>query len=942
MAKKTSKTELFGKHPLANSIEPVIKKWSENNYPAANGKQITHITRELFNYWFSEGVHEGESFFECQQRAIESIVYCYEILDIPSVSTLFETFSKELLEDKNLLHGIEGTKHPRYAIKMATGTGKTWVMNAIIVWQYFNRVKLGDERFVSHFALVAPGNIVYDRLLDSFLGKVKNGKRQPKSIDINRKLFMPDDWRHDFHLRVFTKNDLQENAPYTDSPFLLITNWHQLTDTSRKKGETLFEALGIDMKSDSISLRVERFMDFLTYNNDLMIINDEAHHVHNTTDSELKRWQESIEILRNRMEENENSLFIQYDFTATPFTIKGKKKEFFSHVIYDFGLVEAMQNMLVKQIFIEKSSFLSDKIQRLPDTEKLLITAHKDEAKKVIELSEVQKHMIDVGLAKLENLQNDFDALEINKKPVMFLMADNNDEANVIAEYIKEKKDSNGIPLGDDSQGEQVVTIHTKKKDTLSDDDYTKLKRTVFATDDASNPVRVIVSVLMLREGFDVKNVCVLVVLRRSDSDLLTEQVIGRGIRLMFPEPEYQPDKIDNYNKIQKKEKLINAYDLLFVVEHPKYNDIYDQLSKAGAQIASGAGIELSLDSKSVLIHVDEERVKEYDISWPVSLTYKTEEDLDFSRFDISKLPLSPQPFENIHPGRILITDYHPTTQFRSEWELLDSNFSYGGFIRNTVRELIGSRKDSRMSLSRYAPEIAGIIDQYVSEYLFGRKIDFSKEENVERLRNQQLVYFITNKVRERINKFLQKSKSHDVVEAEWILLSEFKDLKIRMDRAIETKRCLYPYLDFPYKGGLERKFTLDILENDSSVLSYVKLNQYIHKFSIAYINSMGHLVPYYPDFIVKTENVMYIIETKSAKDAKNDLDVKRKAIAAEQRCRELSKIKTIPPIVQPREWWYVLVPQDILEEMEYSGFNSLIERCESNLAFLMMSSESV
>ncbi|MEA3435382.1 MAG: DEAD/DEAH box helicase family protein, partial [Thermodesulfobacteriota bacterium] len=180
MAKKTSKTELFGKHPLANSIEPVIKKWSENNYPAVNGKQITPITRELFNYWFSEGVHEGESFFECQQRAIESIVYCYEILDIPSVNTLFETFSKELLEDKNLLHGIETIKHPRYAIKMATGTGKTWVMNAIIVWQYFNRVKLGDERFVSHFALVAPGNIVYDRLLDSFLGKFKNGKRQPK------------------------------------------------------------------------------------------------------------------------------------------------------------------------------------------------------------------------------------------------------------------------------------------------------------------------------------------------------------------------------------------------------------------------------------------------------------------------------------------------------------------------------------------------------------------------------------------------------------------------------------------------------------------------------------------------------------------------------------------------------------------------------------------
>jgi type III restriction enzyme len=694
------------------------------------------------------------------------------------------------------------------------------------------------------------------------------------------------------------------------------------------------------MKSDSISLRVERFMDFLTYNNDLMMINDEAHHVHNTTDSELKRWQESIEILRNRMEENENSLFFQYDFTATPFTIKGKKKEFFSHVIYDYGLVEAMQNMLVKQIFIEKSSFLSNKIEQLPDSERLLITAHKDEAKKVIELSEVQKHMIDVGLAKLEHLQKDFDALKINKKPVMFVMADNNDEADVITEYIKEKKDLKGSPLGDDSRGEQVVTIHTKKKDALSDEDYKKLKNTVFASDDASNPARVIVSVLMLREGFDVKNVCVLVVLRRSDSDLLTEQVIGRGIRLMFPEPEYQQDKINNYNKILNKEKLINAYDLLFVVEHPKFNDIYEQLTKAGAQIASGSSIEISLDSKSVLIHIDEERISEYDISWPISLTYKTEEDLDFSQFDISKLPLSPQPFEDIYPNRVLITDYHPTTQFRSEWELLDANFTYGGFIRSTVREIIGSRKDSRMSLSRYAPEIAEIIDIYVSKHLFGRKIDFSIEENVEKLRNQQLVYFITNKVREAINKFLQHSKSHDVIEAEWTQLSKFKELKIRMERSIETKKCVYPYLDFPYKGGLERNFVVDILENDPSVLSYVKLNQYLHKFSIPYINSMGYLVPYYPDFIVKTEDAMYIIETKSANDAKNDIDVKRKAITAEQRCREMSKIKTIPPVVQPREWRYALIPQDIFEAMESSGFNSLIERCESNLAFLKISRE--
>src|SRR3989338_9571307 len=113
-----------------------------------------------------------------------------------------------------------------------------------------------------------------------------------------------------------------------------------------------------------------------------------------------------------------NSVFAQFDFTATPFTIEGKKKEYFAHVIYDYGLVEAMRAMLVKQIFIEKSSLLSEKIEKLPPNE-LDVIGHRDEAGKPIELSETQKHMLDVGLAKLERLHEDFEKLGIKKKPLM-------------------------------------------------------------------------------------------------------------------------------------------------------------------------------------------------------------------------------------------------------------------------------------------------------------------------------------------------------------------------------------------------------------------------------------------------------------------------------------------------------------------------------------------
>ncbi|MDD1745193.1 MAG: DEAD/DEAH box helicase family protein [Candidatus Methanoperedens sp.] len=401
MARTKSKTELFGKHPLAKAIEPFIEKWSNENYPPVNGKQITHVTRELMNYWFSDMAHEGEFFHPCQRRAIETIIYCYEILGIPHVEALFEQFSCELLEKENLRHGIESMEHPRFAVKMATGTGKTWVITALIIWQYWNRVKLNDKRFASHFLLVAPGNIVYDRLLDSFLGKKRNGKRLPMTADLKKSLFMPDNLRQGFDLRIFSKEDLQENTPFTESPFILITNWHQLMDTSRQKEITLAEDIGIESRDATVSQRVERFMDFLTYNGDLMVINDEAHHVHNASDAEQKRWQESIEELREKIKLNKD------------------------------------------QLFIEKSSLLSNKIESLPESEKLMVTAHRDETNKPVELSEVQKHMIDIGLAKLDALQNDFNKFKTNKKPVMFVMADMNQEADMIAEYIRQKTDSN-------------------------------------------------------------------------------------------------------------------------------------------------------------------------------------------------------------------------------------------------------------------------------------------------------------------------------------------------------------------------------------------------------------------------------------------------------------------------------------------------------------------
>ena len=925
MSQKASDKQYFAKHPLALRIMTEVERWAKNGYASQNGKNITPVTRELLEYWFNTEIHEGARFHLSQRRAIETVVYCYEVLGAPTPGDLFNLFDGEEIRGKGIEKELEKMKFPRFAIKMATGTGKTWVINALIVWQYFNKLKHDDGRFSPYFLLVAPGNIVFERLLDSFIGKVREGKRDKLTSDLENDLFMPESWRSEFDLRVYTKDDITGHTQPTREPYIMITNWHQLIDVTAR-GRTISEDLGIEFREDSDSFRVQNFYDFLTANNSLVVINDEAHHLHNASDKEMKRWQESVERLYSNIQDKQGRPFIQYDFTATPYAIIGKKKEWMKHVIYDYGLVEAMNDMLVKQIFIEKSSYLTEKIENLSENEKFSVTAHKDEAQKILSLSDVQRHMLHVGYEKLQQLEDDFRKLDIHKKPIMFIVAGDNAEAEEISEYMKQ--------LVLDDEGTQVLTIHSDKKDSLSEDEYKSLKEKIFASDAYESKVRVIVSVMMLKEGFDVRNVCVLVVLRPSDSDLLTEQIIGRGIRLMFTEDEYWEPKLQNMELLRKNEPLVNSYDFLFIVEHPKYNQIYTDLKNAGALLSSGDSRSIQLDSKRILVSIDENRIAEFDLNWPASYRDTVQEEVDFSYFDVSELQPCPVPFDPLEPKTIIITDFHPQTKFMQDWNMEEKDFSYTGFLRNVTLEIIGGSRNMSW-LTRYFSEIAAITDEYLSEVLFGRKIDFSVQDNVVKLRNFQLLEFIVTNLRKGITRFISNKKAVSSTVVEWVTLSAYRELKVSFERSLKTRKCIYPYLDFGPKGGFEKRFTESVLEKDSGVSAYVKLDQYVHRFSIAYLDSKGFIGRYYPDFLVKTKDAMFIFETKSEKDAYNDIDVKSKMIAAQQFCRTVSHANNHPKD-QPRTWRYVLLPENIANELEGHSFKSVVERAESFMSNLL------
>jgi type III restriction enzyme len=91
---------------------------------------------------------------------------------------------------------------------------------------------------------------------------------------------------------------------------------------------------------------------------------------------------------------------------------------------------------------------------------------------------------------------------------------------------------------------------------------------------------KVVVSVLMLREGFDVNNICIIVPLRTSQAQILLEQTIGRGLRLMWRDPEFSDIKQDNRERIHKGEEPKSLLDVLTIVEHPAFQSFYDELKK--------------------------------------------------------------------------------------------------------------------------------------------------------------------------------------------------------------------------------------------------------------------------------------------------------------------------------------------------------------------------
>lgn len=936
--------------PLATGLRQNVVELSE---ALATGglspdlERLTPTTIELLRFWFEPDFCQLRelNFHAGQREAILAIVYAHEVIAAPDLRKLYETVAPEAL-----MAGVGSRlqapqhRHPKYAAKMATGSGKTWVLNALLLWQLLNhRLDPGDSRFTSNFLVVTPGLIVYDRLLDSFLGKERGGRRNFEGADLylQRELFVPDGHRDAafafLQNAVMTKEEI--GTKVTSDGFIAITNWHLLAGQEDPAfiSESDIESPGLDLDPKSVAEsalpvapgtsagnELERLdrrflrgsaLSWLRDLPDLVVLNDEAHHIHeikrggSTTEVE---WQKSL----NEIASTKGSRFVQVDFSATPFnqTGKGKKKgrAYFPHIITDFDLSAAMSAGLVKALALDKRK----EVAALP----LDFRAERDEGGRVVGLSEGQRVMLRAGLTKLRKLEDSFATVDPTKHPKLLVVCEDTGVTGFVDEFLR----ASGL------DGDEILSVDTNRKGEMTKAEWNRTRERLFDVDRHKQP-KVIVSVLMLREGFDVNNICVIVPLRSSEAQILLEQTIGRGLRLMWRGDEaIEEAKRDTRERFRKRLEPMNSFDVLFVVEHPAFAQFYEDLIAGG--LAGEAGEEsdstVTGDVENVGLRPD---FVEFDFEVPFIVRDMEEELLAPT---IDPMTLSEAPYEvewlirQLGTGdRFVSQDAQTGTQYgdyRVQGGVMTAS-GYNDYLgrmtrrisealnANLTRSAKAYRDATRFPhLQVHLPLLTAWIDTFIRQRLFGEVFDPLDEENWRVLLLDDVALHIAGVFATAL---VEAEGNTQVADAEvrYRRLSDVDSINVRRSSCIDVTKCIYPKLPVPkFAGGLERLF-MEWADTDTQVAAFSKIHEHRHAFlQRRYLKADGMPAMYSPDFLLRTEDDVYLIETKSQRDL-TDENVARKERAAVAWCEQINDLE--PDERDGRLWHYVLLGERAVKE---------------------------
>ena len=927
---------------------------------------VTPTTAELLLWWFGEDMvaaRSGLNFHAGQRQAILNAIVAHEVLgrDAPawSLLDLYRAAAPDALLTGTRLAEVSNAKHghPKYCFKMATGTGKTWVLQALMIWQLLNKTAalaegLDDVRFTRQFMVVAPGLIVYERLLDAFCGKLiagGNGSRDFAKSDVAQfaDLFIPESHRDAVFAfvrgNVCSRSEIGLKA--TGNGMIAISNWHLLAEgdgADDVEDADAVDAVGTPgappepqqvinavlpltpgrATGNSLDVLDRRYargnvLEFLAGLPELMVFNDEAHHIHEfkregqTTEVE---WQKSL----SRIAATKGRRFVQVDFSATPYNDvgagKNKRKVYFPHIVTDFDLKSAMRAGLVKSLVLDRRK----EIGALP----LEFKAERDESGNPA-LSEGQRVMLRAGLKKLRKLETDFVRLDPSRHPKMLVVCEDTTVSPLVAAFLQ---DQEGLTE------DEVMTIDSGKKAELGEKDWAPVRERLFSVDRHATP-RVIVSVLMLREGFDVNNICVIVPLRSSQAQILLEQTIGRGLRLMWRDAEYTDLKRENRERINAGQEPGSLLDVLSIVEHPAFQSFYDELIKEGLAGTTGDDMDDTSATGDVIAAELREGFEAFDFGIPFILQ-ETDELLDHQPLDITALPA----FTGLTMGELVVRlgkgdtfisqDLQSATLFgdyRVDGAVMNVS-GYNDYLARLTRR-IGQAlseplpKSNKIATHLAKPylqintaELTGWLDDYIWTQLFGQTFNPLDEENWRLLLLQPVVDHMTKVFAVALlDSEHRQIVGENEVAQRW--LSEVPRLMMRESHSVAVSKCIYTRLAWPARnGGLEQAL-IRWAQADTRIEAFCKISETRHTFArLRYVKDDGLAAFYSPDFLIRAASGIYLVETKAQQQTIHP-NVQRKLKAAVAWCE---RINQLPPEHRGGlPWQYVLLAEDTVYEWQ-------------------------
>jgi len=748
--------------PMVHKIRTEVKEWRERNYEGASV-----ASKQLLQFWFNTPHQVAGNefrFYFAQQEAIESIIYLYEVAKARDKYELIKYDSLGRVSP-----GMFDETWTRYVIKMATGSGKTKVIALALVWSYFHKLYENNSQLSKNFLVIAPNIIVLNRLRKDF-DYLKIFKTEPLIPDNG---MFDRDWKNDFQLTLHIQDDVK---PITEDGNFFLTNIHRVYLNEEKEPTLDEEFLGTKPAPDADTNRGIDLGKILRSDKikDIVVFNDEAHHIH---DPEMQ-WFKSIQDINNQLKlKTQHGLGIQVDFTATP---KHNDGSIFVQTICDYPLVEAIRQNIVKTPVLPDG----------PSRAKL-------EEKPSDKFTERYREYIHLGYIEWEK---QYENLKSQKTPVLFVMTTTTAEANETKSFLE----MNYPKLKD-----AVLIIHTNKKGDVDENATTKaakteldiLRQAADAVDSDTSPYKAVVSVLMLREGWDVRNVSTIVGLRPfgAESKILPEQTIGRGLRKMFPE------------QMDFKEELV-------VLGTEAFIDFVERIKTEGVELGYRAMGKGTISGTPLIVEVDNENTKknldELDIKLPVLSPRIYREFKNLEDIDEAALKVKPAAFKIYSADQlkeIVFVDIDGYEAHKTVFkDIIPDYRNVVGFFAKSILRQSGLFGGFHILFPK--------VEQFITQKLFDKTVDLNNPQTIRNLSEPDVKEKIFTSFKEAIDHLTIKDKGSAQIK-QFIQLRKARPIVVKNQGFIKAKKSVFN------KVIADNDFELDVAGffEDADIISFAK-----------------------------------------------------------------------------------------------------------------------